>query len=78
MTINDTHEALTELCEAMKGRKTLRVQFKDIDDSSIGQFYMLYDIAKQMDALLEECYAGFKNEGMYDYYTKLEKAGYGQ
>lgn len=54
------------------------MQFKDIDDSSIGQFYMLYDIAKQMDALLEECYAGFKNEGMYDYYTKLEKAGYGQ
>jgi len=80
MTINDTHEALTELCEAMKGRMTLRERLNDVDEN-------YPEIAKQMDALLEEChsaiysgltYSGEARNKMKNIESKLKKAGYGQ
>lgn len=80
MTINDTHEALTELCEAMKGRETLREQLKDIfKENRANTDLDLAHIAKQMDALLEECGQKLKHDYWHnDIRTKLKQAGYGQ
>ena len=82
--MNDMHEALTELSQAMRGNmKTLREEFSEhVANLGIDKYTMLWHIAKQMDALLEECAKAFewyREDSPKDIalHEKLQEAGYG-